>query len=118
MGETREALNELLRGGSGGRTKGVNGNQNDNSAQNAGAAYAFSTSTIASCPLTFRVMMKPNILSPADQWLVQVTADLQVNPCVQNPKIKLISVKSSDPGQWVVSRRRPMGHPASQLRHR
>ena len=31
--------------------------------------------------------MKPNILTPADQRLVQVTADLQVNPCVitRNP---------------------------------
>ena len=58
----------------------------------------FSTSTIVPCPLTVQVRMKPNILSPADQRLVEVTADLKVNPCVQNPKFKLISVRSSDPG--------------------
>ena len=77
--------------------QGINGNQDNNSAHHAGAAYVFSTSMIVPCPLTVRVMMKPNELSPADQRLVQVTADLKVNPCVQNPKIKLISVKSSDP---------------------
>ena len=66
--------------------KGVNGNQNDNSAPHAGAAYVFSTSTIVPCPLTFRVMMKPNILSPADQRLVQVTADLQSEPLCAEPQ--------------------------------
>src|SRR5262249_35110035 len=79
--------------------KGVNGNQNDNSAIGSGAAYVFATSAIVPCPLTFSVTMQPSILTPADQRLVQVTADLRVNPCVQNPKFTLVSVKSSDPGQ-------------------
>jgi hypothetical protein len=51
--------------------------------------------------------MKPNIRSPADQRLVQVIADLKVNPCVQNPKIKLISVKSSDPDSGLFAGDRP-----------
>ena len=64
--------------------QGVNGNQNDNSAPCSGAAYVFHDRI--PCPLTVQVMMKPNILSPADQRLVEVTADLKVNPCVENPK--------------------------------
>ena len=63
---------------------------------------------VVSCPLTVQVMMKPNVLSPADERLVQVTADLRVNPCVQNPKIKLISVKSSDPDSGLFAGDRPL----------
>ena len=74
-----------------GGSVGVGGNQSDNTAADAGAAYAF----FSTCDQQVRLSLEPNVLEPDDHRMVEVTASLQIDRCVANVKVKLVSIKSN-----------------------
>ena len=79
---------------------GVNGNQNDNSADSAGASYLFTIDTTPNpCAFSATLTLTPNELTPADHRLVEVTATLKIPACISNASVKLVSITSSEPGQ-------------------